>query len=228
MKVIKKTLGRLLLAVIFTATVATVANAAAVSCNNVNVPQLVDASLTVSCGGVTFDTFAVVLASQGTLQPVSIITATFNAATGIIDLGFNPNVTLPQGGTYDIHVTYVAHVGSGLVVSIDGSVGQSFSSMVETVCTGGVTSGGACTGTQLASVTVFSGTNNQPIVSNLALPTGGNLFIFKDIGTSCTFPTQCPTGAALSSFSQSWHLQKIPEPASMLLFGFGLAGLGFW
>ena len=169
---------------------------------------------TYTCAGLTFSNFLVTDALNvpaGT--SMALVSATFDNVLGIVNLGFNPNLTL-QALVQDIHFSFQV---TGGVSQIDAALGGSNSGMTERACSstidlqGGVCSGGLAT--QLAVITVNSG---ESVTSSLFARTSP-LYIFKDINKGLN--------SELTSFSESFHT-PVPEPMTLSMMGLGLLGLG--
>jgi hypothetical protein len=206
----------LLLSVLATALSASLG--AAPTCLSVLGSDVTTLGLGCELGPYLFDNFAVTLATPGTVSgPIQLIGATTDLINSIFALTFNPNLGGPT--TEDFHLTF-------RVTTLNGSPGVyqtglaatgtgQGSHVQERGCTTALTQSGNCSGTVLYDYVAFAG-------QSLALtPNSGNvgvnqLFVWKDINSDAN--------GTLTSFTESF---QTPEPASIMLFGAGLLGLGF-
>jgi hypothetical protein len=172
-------------------------------------------------GPLTFSSFAY----ANNLGDPSPIVSLSNPQPGNVGsdffLGLNPNLLGPAAE--DLHLIFLVSGANILQVSLNNSGGQ-LSSITEHVCSsaGGSTAlqisnfegSGDCTqlqgGLQVGVLTANDGVN----VSENIIPTS-NLWVWKDIGVA--------SGGHNSAFTQDF---LVPEPATLLLIGGGLAALG--
>jgi hypothetical protein len=142
------------------------------------------------------------------------------ASTGVvgneINMGFQL-AGLPSSGNFDILLTYEVTGGiSGIDLGFTASVPVAGGSvkLTEIACTAGFNAAG-CTGTQLANITATS--TGSLALASASFQSNPVVFIQKDI--------QFNNSATLSEVENS-VLVPVPEPASMLLVGGALLGVG--
>jgi hypothetical protein len=174
--------------------------------------------LTITCGGLTFSNFNVIAATgfSDSLTP-SVSLVSVDQIGGSVNLGWNPNLTGANGpqGIYFYYQVSGAASGVGLTVGgVDATI-------VETVCSSAIPSGGSkqnvcAPGATEANFDAFSFPPGPNV--NSAKVSGNSFSVYKGI--------EVVQGGALTSFTQSWTSGQVPEPATMLLIGTGFIGLG--
>lgn len=171
--------------------------------------------------GLVFSDFLVVDAGSETV----LVNAVSSAVVGdVVYFQFNPNLAT-SGATEDIHFFFkVATLdGSPTIIGVDlynGGVGNT--SISEQLCssawvlaTCGFIGGGTRIGDGLAAA---SGQSDVDFFSGIS-----SAYVFKDIFTGPA--TANWFEGEITSFTQSFHVTPIPEPASLMLIGSGLLGL---
>ena len=200
----KKLLG------IFVAAVgmASMATASAVSCNSTTTTNVTTLGTLVCAGsGESFSNFTVTSTGSAT---VGLSAMTFDAATGIVLIQFNPfPVTVPQ----DITLGYLI---TGPINGIDFNVlgtplsGITFS---EIACSTHLCAGGQ------NNVVYGNISNAGPVQTNSAsFATQTSVWIKKDINFNSGI-------SVLTDFTDSSHV-PVPEPMTLSMMGLGLLGLG--
>ncbi len=197
--------------------VAGMAGATTIDCATGFTATKVDSSLTLTCGGLTFNNFDVIPATPATTEEVDLVTA--GVSGGDVFLEFNPNFNA-RTAAQDVHLYY--EVSGAPISAVDLHVGGSGPvAVIERVCGSGPipTLTNLCPGGDtLANFNAFTLGSATAQLSRSTSP----IFIYKDVGAG--------TGATLTSFSQSYTSSStpaVPEPATFLLIGPALIGLGF-
>lgn len=165
---------------------------------------------------LTFSNFAVGLA--GGAGPAQVFLSGVNdPGVGGSGLNFNPNLGLGHLTT-DIHFVFEVTANSGLIDIISeylANNGIGSGGIGERICdSAGVSLGGTCTGTQIATLTALSGQTNSTTFAGQK-----SLWIWKDITISD------PAVDHNSSFDQNFG-STVPEPMTLSMMGLGLLGLG--
>jgi hypothetical protein len=174
-------------------------------------------SPTIDCGPLVFSNFQAVNAGGAAVGTAFnfVSPGTWDAATGIVLLSFNPNFSVASApGMEDIHLFFDVTAAAGFnIIGVDGSIGGTNSHYTEYVCAGagGYSGSGLCSSATLASFSVFSPGGVQ---APLTFAPQGSVGIFKDIQTAGP--------GALTSFGQSFEVSGVPEPATLAMFGGGL------
>jgi len=179
----------------------TAAGSAATMCAN---GSAVTNGFSCSVGGLTINIQSVT--GVGISPELNLVSAGVNGTD--VTLAFNPNI-VPSTGDQQIIFVYELTGGADTVSSTVTGVNAS---LTERACTAAFI-GSVCSGTDLGSFTVTSGTS---AALNL---TGDSVFIMKDITVT--------TGGGLTLFTQNFTGGsgspgggEVPAPLSLLLIGY--------
>ena len=190
---------KLLLVLVVTLLTVGLATGTSVDCTAMAGSVVVDPSLTVVCGPLTFTDFAIG-GQVGGPGPIYLTdTSSWDGTTA--NLAFNPSMVAGQDEWLSFTVSGAWIDGVDLMVAGLGSF------IDEHICLPGV----PCPGNDLVTFGATSGTTTW-----LSLPGGpySEINVWKNI----------QAGSGLSRFDQSFHV--VPEPLTLVLLGSGLLGLG--
>ena len=203
---------------------------AAVLCADPNPRDVLSLNAVGGCtiGGLTFSNFMVDAASGNPNPQIDLFSAYIDQA-GLINLGFNPNMSAPpSGGFEDIHFFFTV---TGGINQIDLSVGGVNATIIERACSTAIGPNNPICPAEdvLANIIAFSAPPGPNSAVSSMFPATGTVYIYKDIGVSPDRPNS--TGGGLTAFTQSFRPQNpvgdvpIPEPISSALCGAGLIAI---
>lgn len=167
--------------------------------------------------GLVFSDFLVVDAGSETV----LVNAVSSAVIGdVVYFQFNPNLAT-SGVKEDIYFFFNVSTldGSPTIIGVDlYNLGTGNTSISEQLCSSAWTITG-CGGDLIGDgLLAASGQSDVDFFSGIS-----SAYVFKDIFKGLA--TYSLAEGHLTSFTQSFHVTPIPEPASMLLIGSGLLGL---
>jgi hypothetical protein len=200
----------ILLTIVATLFLAVAANAA--PCGMGGATNVLNAGFSCEAGGLTFSNFSAV--NAGNAPNPSVFLVNFFQVGNFVNLTFNPSLSAMAGSSADIFFYFTV---TGGVNQVDLTVSGTNAAISELVCgPGGVNmvTNTCNSGPPLANLVNFS---QAPTVFSSVFPLTQTINIFKDI--------MVEGPGELSSFTQSFGTNPIPEPATMLLLGTGLAGI---
>jgi hypothetical protein len=184
-------------------------------------PPAGPSAVTFDVGPLTFTNFWVV--NAGARSPVSINLVGTDFINNTAYLNFNPNLLALAGETQDVWLYFDVNAAAGyLIDGVDLNVGGTNSAVTERVCAGfvDINAGNTCKGgPQLAALTETSGSSGMT-----AITASQHVSIYKDLLAD----GRNGQAAEFTSFSQSFHVAGVPEPATNAMIGSGMIALVVW